>query len=191
MSLDGYVAGPNQSEEHPLGEGGMALHEWVFALEAWRARPRPRGRRGQRLDPGRGGDAAERRRDDHGPQHVRRHPRRVGRAPVGRLVGRGPALPRAGLRAHAPRARAARDAGRHDVSLRHRRHRVRVEQARAAAGEGKDITIGGGASADPAVPRGRARRRADAERRADLPRRRRRACSTAYATRTSTSNAPA
>jgi len=36
MSLDGYVAGPNQSVEHPLGEGGMALHEWVFGLRAWR-----------------------------------------------------------------------------------------------------------------------------------------------------------
>jgi dihydrofolate reductase len=36
VSLDGYVAGPNQSEEHPLGEGGMALHEWVFKLSSWR-----------------------------------------------------------------------------------------------------------------------------------------------------------
>jgi dihydrofolate reductase len=36
MSLDGFIAGPNQSEEHPLGEGGMQLHEWAFALEAWR-----------------------------------------------------------------------------------------------------------------------------------------------------------
>lgn len=30
ISLDGYMAGPNQSEENPLGEGGMALHEWAF-----------------------------------------------------------------------------------------------------------------------------------------------------------------
>jgi dihydrofolate reductase len=30
VSLDGYMAGPNQSEEHPLGEGGEALHEWAF-----------------------------------------------------------------------------------------------------------------------------------------------------------------
>ncbi|MDP9346256.1 MAG: dihydrofolate reductase family protein, partial [Actinomycetota bacterium] len=37
MSIDGYVAGPNQSEENPLGEGGMALHEWVFPLAVWRA----------------------------------------------------------------------------------------------------------------------------------------------------------
>jgi dihydrofolate reductase len=36
MSLDGFVAGPNQSLENPLGEGGEGLHEWAFALEAWR-----------------------------------------------------------------------------------------------------------------------------------------------------------
>lgn len=36
MSVDGYVAGPGQSEENPLGEGGMALHKWVFKLAAWR-----------------------------------------------------------------------------------------------------------------------------------------------------------
>lgn len=36
ISLDGYVAGPNQSEEHPLGEGGEQLHEWVVKLAAWR-----------------------------------------------------------------------------------------------------------------------------------------------------------
>jgi len=30
ISADGYLAGPNQSEEHGLGEGGDALHEWAF-----------------------------------------------------------------------------------------------------------------------------------------------------------------
>ena len=35
VSLDGYVAGPDQSEENPLGVGGEALHEWMFELEAW------------------------------------------------------------------------------------------------------------------------------------------------------------
>lgn len=30
MSLDGYAAGPNQSPENPLGEGGERLHEWFF-----------------------------------------------------------------------------------------------------------------------------------------------------------------
>ena len=37
MSLDGYVAGPDQSLENPLGVGGMRLHEWVLPLAAWRA----------------------------------------------------------------------------------------------------------------------------------------------------------
>lgn len=37
MSLDGFVAGPHQSVENPLGIGGMRLHEWAFALQAWRA----------------------------------------------------------------------------------------------------------------------------------------------------------
>jgi len=36
ISLDGFVAGPNQSEENPLGEGGERLHDWVVPLAAWR-----------------------------------------------------------------------------------------------------------------------------------------------------------
>ena len=36
MSLDGFVAGPDQSVQDPLGKGGMQLHEWVFPLAAWR-----------------------------------------------------------------------------------------------------------------------------------------------------------
>jgi dihydrofolate reductase len=37
ISLDGFVAGPNQSVENPIGVGGMRLHEWVFATDSWRA----------------------------------------------------------------------------------------------------------------------------------------------------------
>ena len=37
MSLDGYVAGPKQSVENPLGEGGEGLHTWVIATKRWRA----------------------------------------------------------------------------------------------------------------------------------------------------------
>jgi dihydrofolate reductase len=36
VSLDGFVAGPNQSLDNPLGEGGERLHEWVVATESWR-----------------------------------------------------------------------------------------------------------------------------------------------------------
>jgi dihydrofolate reductase len=43
ISLDGYVAGPHQSVQEPLGKGGEQLHEWVFPLEAWR---RPHGLEG-------------------------------------------------------------------------------------------------------------------------------------------------
>ena len=35
ISLDGFAAGPNQSLENPLGEGGLRLHEWVFATASW------------------------------------------------------------------------------------------------------------------------------------------------------------
>ena len=35
-SLDGFVAGPNQTLEHPLGENGERLHEWAFAAASWR-----------------------------------------------------------------------------------------------------------------------------------------------------------
>jgi dihydrofolate reductase len=37
ISLDGYVAGPRQSREHPLGEGAETLHDWVVATRSWRA----------------------------------------------------------------------------------------------------------------------------------------------------------
>jgi dihydrofolate reductase len=37
MSLDGFVAGPRQSVDNPLGIGGMRLHEWVVPLAAWRS----------------------------------------------------------------------------------------------------------------------------------------------------------
>jgi len=43
VSADGYVAGPNQSKEHPRGVGGEGLHDWVVALKAWRE---PHGKEG-------------------------------------------------------------------------------------------------------------------------------------------------
>ena len=36
MSVDGFVAGPDQSVENPLGIGGMRLHEWMFPLRVFR-----------------------------------------------------------------------------------------------------------------------------------------------------------
>jgi dihydrofolate reductase len=48
MSLDGYVAGPNQTPDQPLGEGGEQLHHWAFATAAWRE---PHGREGGETGP--------------------------------------------------------------------------------------------------------------------------------------------
>jgi dihydrofolate reductase len=36
MSLDGFIAGPDQTLDEPLGKGGEQLHEWAFATKSWR-----------------------------------------------------------------------------------------------------------------------------------------------------------
>jgi dihydrofolate reductase len=36
ISIDGYGAGPNQDLANPLGVGGLAMHEWVFATRTFR-----------------------------------------------------------------------------------------------------------------------------------------------------------
>lgn len=38
MSLDGYIAGPNDGPEAPLGQGGERLHTWMFKIASWRER---------------------------------------------------------------------------------------------------------------------------------------------------------
>jgi dihydrofolate reductase len=42
MSLDGFVAGPNERLDNGLGDGGERLHEWVFAGAEDRAETHPR-----------------------------------------------------------------------------------------------------------------------------------------------------
>ena len=37
MSLDGFIAGPNDGPDEPLGVGGERLHQWVYDLAGWRA----------------------------------------------------------------------------------------------------------------------------------------------------------
>ena len=37
VSLDGFVAGPDQDAENPLGVGGLRLHDWVVGTAGWRA----------------------------------------------------------------------------------------------------------------------------------------------------------
>jgi dihydrofolate reductase len=38
VSLDGFVAGANQTAKDPLGQGGERLHEWAFNTDSWRQR---------------------------------------------------------------------------------------------------------------------------------------------------------
>jgi dihydrofolate reductase len=147
MSLDGFVAGPNQGGEYPLGEGGMALHEWVFALQAWQA---SHGHEGGEVNAS--------------TPVVEEMQRNVGAVIMGRNMF-GPIRGPWGERAwngwwgddppfHVPVF----------VLTHHRREPLEMqggttfhfvtdgvesayEQARAAAGEDKDILVGGGGSA--------------------------------------------
>src|SRR3954454_8553196 len=108
VSLDGFVAGPDQSLEHPLGRRGIELHQWhidepLHEADA-RARDlllRPRG-------------AYVMGRNMYGP--VRGPWQEEWRG----WGGHGPPVPRPGLRPAPPRARADRAGGRDDVPLRHR-----------------------------------------------------------------------
>jgi dihydrofolate reductase len=36
MSLDGFIAGPNDGAKYPLGEGGGRLHDWLYGLASFR-----------------------------------------------------------------------------------------------------------------------------------------------------------
>jgi dihydrofolate reductase len=36
VSLDGFIAGPDDRPGQGLGEGGEALHEWAYDLKSWR-----------------------------------------------------------------------------------------------------------------------------------------------------------
>lgn len=48
VSLDGFVAGPNDGGDNGLGDGGERLHEWVLRLASWR---RAHGREGGETGP--------------------------------------------------------------------------------------------------------------------------------------------
>ncbi len=42
-STDGFGAGPAHDGEHPRGEHGMELHEWLFDTRTFRKTPRGDG----------------------------------------------------------------------------------------------------------------------------------------------------
>ena len=169
ISLDGFVAGPNQSIDNPLGEGGERLHDWAIKTESWRAHHGTQG--GER---------------DVDSEVVEKMTEGIGAYIMGRNMfggdgswdetwtgwwGDDPPF-------HVPVY----------VLTHHEREPLQMqggttfhfvtdgiesalEQARAAAGD-KKVAIAGGASA-AAVPRGRTARRAAPAHRPDRPGRRR------------------
>ena len=146
ISLDGFVAGPNQSEENPLGEGGEQLHEWALELAAWRE---PHGQEGGEVNAST--EIIEEMREGVGATLMGRNmfgggPGPWGEEPWEGWWGRGAAVRDAGLRAHASSPRAPR-AWEDDLHLRHRGNpRLRWSRRRRQR-EAEDVVIGGGASA--------------------------------------------
>jgi dihydrofolate reductase len=146
MSLDGFVAGPNQTLDDPLGEGGMRLHEWVFGLASFRERH--------------GGEGGETGADD---DLVAEGLRGTGAVVMGRKMFSGGAGPWADdpnadgwwgdnppfrvpvfvLTQH-PRETVTKDGGTSFTFVTDGIEAA-LEQARAAAGD-KDVSLAGGAS---------------------------------------------
>jgi dihydrofolate reductase len=134
-SLDGFVAGPNDSLEQPLGEGGEKLHEWVYGLVSWRE---PHGLEGG--ETGRDSDVLD------------EAMRNLGAIIVGRRMfdlaqGWGEEPPfhmPVFVLTHQPREPLERQGGTTFTFVEGIENAL--EQARTAAGD-KDVAIGGGANA--------------------------------------------
>jgi dihydrofolate reductase len=145
MSLDGYVAGPNQTLEEPLGVGGEQLHEWVFNTKAWRE---PHGLEGGE--------------ENQDSEVIAEHVGRIGATIMGRRMfsggegpweddpnrdawwGESPPFHHAVfILTHHPRERVAKEGGTTFTFVTDGIESA-LEQARAAAGD-KDVAIAGGA----------------------------------------------
>ena len=146
ISLDGFGTGDGITFDAPFGHAGERLHEWMFPTRFWRSMVgEPGGTAGVdhsfAVRSGRGIGAEIMGRGKFGP-HTARGP--TSAPPTsGALVGAEPAVPHAGVRAHAPPAPVDRDGGRHRVPLRRRSPQEAIDLAREAAGD-LDVLIGGG-----------------------------------------------
>ena len=146
VSLDGFVAGPNPSEEHPLGEGGMQLHEWVFKLAAWR---KPHGREGGEVNAS--SAVVEGTLENIGATIMGRNMFGGGPGPWGKDPWDGwwgddpPFHHPVFVLTHHERERLEKDGGNSFTFVTDGIESA-LEQARQAAG-GKDVSLGGGAEA--------------------------------------------
>jgi len=109
VSVDGFMAGPDQSFDNPIGVGGLAMHQWHFdpqgenarVYDEWMSTPGAYVMGRNMFSPGRG------------PWDL----------DLARLVGPRTSVSHTGLRAHPLRTGTTHDGRRHDVPLRHRRPR--------------------------------------------------------------------
>jgi dihydrofolate reductase len=146
MSLDGYVAGPNQTLEEPLGKGGERLHEWALRLQAFRDR--------HGMDGGEGGpdnDVLREQVDASGAVVMGRRMFSGGDGPWeddpnadGWWGDEPPFHAPVFVLTHHARARVEKAGGTSYTFVTDGLESA-IESARAAAG-GKDVQIGGGAS---------------------------------------------
>ena len=153
-SLDGFVAGPNQTLEEPLGRGGEQLHDWVVVTAAWRER--------HGLEGGEANADSEVVAEGIARQGAVVMGRRMfsgggavgGRPEPRRLVGRRAAVPPGGVYPHPPPARDRRDEGRDDVHVRDRRARGRPRAGpRGRRRQGRPLA-GGGSTIQQALAAG-------------------------------------
>jgi dihydrofolate reductase len=146
-SLDGYVAGPNQSGENPLGEGGEHLHDWAVPTKTFRAlHGEQRGG-----ETGINDDVLREALENVGATIMGRNMFGPVRGPWGRDPWRGwwgddpPFNHPVFVLTHHPRDPLSMQGGTTFYFVTDGIESA-LEQAREAAG-GKDVTIGGGASA--------------------------------------------
>ena len=146
ISLDGYGAGPDQDLKNPLGVGGMTLHQWFVTTRTFQQIFGKDGGETGIDDDFAARGVRESRRVDPRPQHVRSGARAVAGRELEGLVGRQPALSRAGVRAHASR-RARRSTMEGGTTFHFVTDGIEaaLKRAKEAAG-GKDVRIGGGAA---------------------------------------------
>jgi dihydrofolate reductase len=146
LSLDGYVAGPRQSIDHPLGEGGENLHQWAFACRTFR---QMHGMEGGETGPD---DAiVSETFENIGATIMGRHMFGGGDGPWGRAPWRGwwgenpPYHTPVFVLTHHPREPLEMQGGTTFHFVTQGIHAA-LERAREAAG-GKDVALGGGADA--------------------------------------------
>ncbi len=145
MSLDGFIAGPDDDIEQPLGAGGERLHQWLYDLPSFHAQ--------HHVDPRTGKPFSTARETNQDDEVYAESFRNVGAVVMGnrmfiggeRLWGENPPfhMPVFVL-AHQARAPLAKEGGTTFFFITDGLESV-VKQAKAAAGD-KDVLVTGGAN---------------------------------------------